>query len=190
MNPCSMGPKSKTPAALGTHSARAGATKSTRSKRAATAGPGAAEVGLGQLGALDVCLSAYACVCVCVWQGNCERALVWKLGCCAEKRSQPSSPLDTPTLSFTRPHTRPHSSFSHFHPHTVGTAPSGTTTAAVAERTLRLFDLDTRFGPTACISRRARWERADGLGLDPPREVLSLLAVPGVSQEGLWHKRL
>lgn len=72
----------------------------------------------------------------------------------------------------------------------VGTAPSGPTPAAVAERTLRLFDLDTAYGPCACISRRERWERAERLGLSPPAEVLSLLAVPGVPQEGLWFKRL
>jgi hypothetical protein len=53
-----------------------------------------------------------------------------------------------------------------------------------------LFDLDTRFGPCACPTRRERWERADRLGLAPPREVLAWLAVPGVSQEGIWYKRL
>ncbi len=73
---------------------------------------------------------------------------------------------------------------------TVGTAPTGSSAAAQAERSLRLFDLDSRFGPCACIPRRERWERAERLGLEPPKEVLEWLAVPGVQQEGLWYGRL
>jgi DNA polymerase delta subunit 4 len=93
------------------------------------------------------------------------------------------------TFPLSRSHTPALIKQNHPH-HSVGTAPSGPDAKAAAERALRLFDLDTRFGPCACISRRARWERAAALGLDPPAEVLRLLDVPGVKQQGLWYGRL
>ena len=40
---------------------------------------------------------------------------------------------------------------------------------------LRSFDLDSRYGPCKGLGRRERWERARGLGLDPPPEVPGLL---------------
>ena len=44
---------------------------------------------------------------------------------------------------------------------------------------LRSFDLNSRFGPSKGLDRRARWDRAQKLGLDPPPEVLELLEAGG-----------
>ena len=44
---------------------------------------------------------------------------------------------------------------------------------------LRSFDLDSRYGPCKGLGRRERWERARGLGLDPPPEVPGLLEAGG-----------
>ncbi|XP_074130882.1 DNA polymerase delta subunit 4 [Sminthopsis crassicaudata] len=55
---------------------------------------------------------------------------------------------------------------------------------------LRQFDLDRHFGPCTGITRLQRWERAEQLGLAPPREVLKALwAHPGDPQYqcSLWH---
>lgn len=91
-----------------------------------------------------------------------------------------------------------------------GAAPASTTavstTAAAAappvdpaaEETLRAFDLNGKFGPCVNPTRLERWERAERLGLDPPKEVKALLekfaAVPGkktgVSDKSLWHGRV
>lgn len=72
--------------------------------------------------------------------------------------------------------------------------------AAAAEETLRAFDLDGRFGPCVNPSRLERWERAEKLGLGPPKEVKGLLekfaAGPGfgkkvgVSDKSLWNGRV
>jgi|APGre2960657505_1045072.scaffolds.fasta_scaffold485324_1 DNA polymerase delta subunit 4 len=69
--------------------------------------------------------------------------------------------------------------------------PPATGLAAAAEARLRAFDLDSRFGP--CLSpasRRARWERAQALGLGPPKEVLELLDGQRVRQHCLWWGRV
>lgn len=70
--------------------------------------------------------------------------------------------------------------------------------AAAAEETLRAFDLNGKFGPCVNPTRLERWERAERLGLNPPKEVKVLLekfsAVPGkktgVSDKSLWHGRV
>ena len=41
---------------------------------------------------------------------------------------------------------------------------------------LRSFDLDETFGPCTGLTRRERWQRADGVGLGPPAQVWSVLA--------------
>lgn len=62
---------------------------------------------------------------------------------------------------------------------------------AAAEAKLREFDLDSRFGPCMSpVSRRARWERAQALGLNPPAEILELLGGKGVRQKCLWFGRV
>lgn len=70
--------------------------------------------------------------------------------------------------------------------------------AAAAEETLRAFDLNGKFGPCVNPTRLERWERAERLGLNPPKEVKALLekfaAVhgkkTGVSDKSLWHGRV
>lgn len=41
---------------------------------------------------------------------------------------------------------------------------------------LRSFDLDQNFGPCVGLSRKERWQRAEGFGLEPPAKVWSLLS--------------
>jgi DNA polymerase delta subunit 4 len=43
------------------------------------------------------------------------------------------------------------------------------------EKILRHFDLSSQFGSCIGITRLSRWKRAEGLGLDPPLEVLAVL---------------
>merc|ERR1712032_273526 len=43
------------------------------------------------------------------------------------------------------------------------------------ERTLRAFDLTSKYGPCTGMSRIERWDRAAGLGLNPPQQVRALL---------------
>ena len=43
------------------------------------------------------------------------------------------------------------------------------------EKILRHFDLSTQYGPCIGISRMKRWKRAEGLGLNPPVEVMAVL---------------
>ncbi|KAE8684707.1 DNA polymerase delta subunit 4 [Hibiscus syriacus] len=43
------------------------------------------------------------------------------------------------------------------------------------ERALREFDMNMAYGPCLGITRLARWERAQRLGLDPPKEIHCLL---------------
>ncbi|KAF8060615.1 POLD4 [Scenedesmus sp. PABB004] len=61
------------------------------------------------------------------------------------------------------------------------------------ERLLRAFDLETRFGPCAGLSRLERWERAEKFGLSPPPAVKALLTGPGVPEalnRCLWDGRI
>ena len=43
------------------------------------------------------------------------------------------------------------------------------------EKILRHFDLSSQYGPCIGIARMKRWKRANGLGLKPPIEVLTVL---------------
>lgn len=43
------------------------------------------------------------------------------------------------------------------------------------EKILRHFDLSSQYGPCVGIPRVRRWKRAQGLGLQPPIEVLAVL---------------
>lgn len=43
------------------------------------------------------------------------------------------------------------------------------------ENTLRLFDLNPRFGPFVGVNRLFRWQRAEKIGLQPPTLVYELL---------------
>ncbi|KAK3045134.1 hypothetical protein LTS18_014495 [Coniosporium uncinatum] len=45
----------------------------------------------------------------------------------------------------------------------------------LGEKVCREFDTDGRFGPCMGIARIKRWKRAQGLGLQPPIEVLAVL---------------
>ena len=58
------------------------------------------------------------------------------------------------------------------------------------ENLLRSFDLNSRFGPCTGVSRLERWERAQGLGLNPPNEVRDLLLRQEVNPNSLWQGRV
>ncbi|MCJ1422851.1 hypothetical protein MMC29_000731 [Sticta canariensis] len=45
----------------------------------------------------------------------------------------------------------------------------------INEKILRHFDISSQYGPCIGIARMKRWKRADGLGLNPPVEVLAVL---------------
>ncbi|KAI9828090.1 MAG: hypothetical protein M1832_003617 [Thelocarpon impressellum] len=45
----------------------------------------------------------------------------------------------------------------------------------VHEKILRHFDLSSQYGPCVGVARLKRWNRANGLGLQPPIEVLAVL---------------
>eukprot|EP00891_Asterochloris_glomerata_P006706 jgi/Astpho2/6706/e_gw1.00102.62.1_t len=58
---------------------------------------------------------------------------------------------------------------------------------------LRAFDLTSSFGPCTGMSRRERWQRADKLGLQPPREVLHILDAlqdDDAQLQCLWYGRI
>ena len=55
---------------------------------------------------------------------------------------------------------------------------------------LRLFDLETKFGPCMGLSRLQRWNRAERWGRNPPftvKELLTLLDAEDGRQQALWH---
>ena len=51
---------------------------------------------------------------------------------------------------------------------------------------LKSFDLDGTYGPMAGPTRLMRWERAKGLGLDPPVNVQKILQKLGDSHPARW----
>jgi DNA polymerase delta subunit 4 len=60
-----------------------------------------------------------------------------------------------------------------------------------AEKRLRDFDLDMRFGPCLGVTRLQRWERAHANGLDPPPEVKQLIEAAASNparKENLWRQ--
>ncbi|KAL6219989.1 hypothetical protein ACLB2K_007747 [Fragaria x ananassa] len=58
------------------------------------------------------------------------------------------------------------------------------------EELLRQFDLNTAYGPCLGITRLARWERACRLGMDPPKQVETLLKGGKVRLDSLWDGRI
>lgn len=58
------------------------------------------------------------------------------------------------------------------------------------EEVLRQFDMNMAYGPCLGMSRLARWERAQKLGLNPPKEIESILKRGKVSSECLWEGRV
>jgi hypothetical protein len=60
------------------------------------------------------------------------------------------------------------------------------------EKILRHFDLSSQYGPCIGIPRLTRWRRANGLGLQPPIEVLAVLLREeegGDAKEGMQYGR-
>ncbi|XP_059660866.1 uncharacterized protein LOC132307193 [Cornus florida] len=58
------------------------------------------------------------------------------------------------------------------------------------EEVLRQFDMNMAYGPCCGMSRLGRWERAQRMGLNPPKDIESLLNGPKVSQDCLWEGRV
>ncbi|KAK7319335.1 hypothetical protein RJT34_04054 [Clitoria ternatea] len=58
------------------------------------------------------------------------------------------------------------------------------------EAVLRQFDLNMAYGPCLGMTRLARWERAQKLGLNPPQEIERLLKTGKVHTESLWDGRI
>ncbi|KAG2487430.1 hypothetical protein HYH03_013997 [Edaphochlamys debaryana] len=62
------------------------------------------------------------------------------------------------------------------------------------EQTLRKFDLTTKYGPCAGMTRLERWERASKFSLDPPQEVKNIIMEAGgpgcALDRDLWHDRI
>ncbi|KAJ4980708.1 hypothetical protein NE237_031545 [Protea cynaroides] len=55
-----------------------------------------------------------------------------------------------------------------------------------SEELLKQFDMNIAYGPCIGMSRLDRWDRANNLGLDPPKEVVDLLRGGKVGLECLW----
>ncbi|WCJ27742.1 polymerase delta 4 [Euphorbia peplus] len=58
------------------------------------------------------------------------------------------------------------------------------------EQVLRQFDMNMAYGPCVGMTRLDRWERADRLGMKPPREIGCLLKEGKVNLESLWDGRV
>ncbi|MED6192888.1 hypothetical protein PIB30_013978 [Stylosanthes scabra] len=61
---------------------------------------------------------------------------------------------------------------------------------SAGEAMLRQFDMNMAYGPCAGMTRAARWERAQKLGLNPPQEIQTLLKSAKVQSESLWDGRI
>ncbi|KAJ4962004.1 hypothetical protein NE237_021914 [Protea cynaroides] len=59
-----------------------------------------------------------------------------------------------------------------------------------SEELLRQFDMDMAYGPCIGMRRLDRWERANSLGMDPPKKVGDLLRGGKVGLECLWDGRV
>lgn len=58
---------------------------------------------------------------------------------------------------------------------------------------LKSFDLDSRYGPCAGMTRLERWERADLLGLHPSQDVKRFIEAKGRGSsrdQCIWSGRL
>ncbi|KAG4121894.1 hypothetical protein ERO13_D11G234500v2 [Gossypium hirsutum] len=58
------------------------------------------------------------------------------------------------------------------------------------EQVLRQFDMNMAYGPCVGITRLDRWERAQRMGLNPPKEIESLLKGGKVKLESLFDGRV
>ncbi|XP_038875328.1 DNA polymerase delta subunit 4 [Benincasa hispida] len=58
------------------------------------------------------------------------------------------------------------------------------------ENMLRQFDMNMAYGPCLGMTRMARWERACNLGLNPPKDIETLLKARKVQLECLWDSRV
>ncbi|KAJ8771303.1 hypothetical protein K2173_026480 [Erythroxylum novogranatense] len=58
------------------------------------------------------------------------------------------------------------------------------------ESLLRQFDMNMVYGPCIGMTRLARWQRAQRLGLNPPGEIEGLLNDGKVGLECLWGGRV
>ena len=60
-----------------------------------------------------------------------------------------------------------------------------------AEKRLREWDMNSRFGPCMSVTRLARWERAKKLEMDPPEFIHNVLkAFPELKDKSIWHNRI
>ncbi|KAE8733687.1 DNA polymerase delta subunit 4 [Hibiscus syriacus] len=57
------------------------------------------------------------------------------------------------------------------------------------QQVLRQFDMNMEFGPCIGIPRIDRWERARRLGLNPPKEIESILKRGKVKRQSLFGGR-
>ncbi|CAO2837438.1 unnamed protein product [Amaranthus hypochondriacus] len=55
------------------------------------------------------------------------------------------------------------------------------------EEVLRQFDMNATYGPCMGMSRLDRWNRAVKLGMNPPKEIETLLKSNKVHAECLWN---
>lgn len=62
---------------------------------------------------------------------------------------------------------------------------SGDASPMPDEGILRDFDLDPRYGPCCTISRKDRWLRASGLGLNPPPNILDFIDITNQNESVL-----
>ncbi|PIA57425.1 hypothetical protein AQUCO_00600269v1 [Aquilegia coerulea] len=58
------------------------------------------------------------------------------------------------------------------------------------EEVLRQFDMNMAYGPCIGLTRLARWERANKLGMNPPKHIQGLLEQGKVGLECLWDGRV
>jgi DNA polymerase delta subunit 4 len=60
-----------------------------------------------------------------------------------------------------------------------------------ADRRLREWDMNSRFGPCMSMTRLERWQRAEKLEMDPPASIYNVLKTfPELQDESLWHNRI
>lgn len=60
-----------------------------------------------------------------------------------------------------------------------------------AERRLREWDMNSRFGPCMSMTRLERWQRADKLSMDPPVFIYNVIKTfPELKDESVWHNRI
>eukprot|EP00960_Hanusia_phi_P035787 751951-Hanusia_phi.AAC.2 len=60
-----------------------------------------------------------------------------------------------------------------------------------ANARLRVFDLNTKYGPCMSCTRLERWNRAKKLNMDPPQDILRILeSFPDMADRSIWHGRV